>query len=192
MGAVALGVAGGLAIVGVAVGVGVAAINRWSAAMRDEARQLVGLSASVASVASLNNIRMQLARFDRAQAIGGDLSRVSTLQGRYDELSYRAQTAFYDTALKAFNVVEPAVATGVGILGEIVKEVEHFAEIARGLEAVAEAGVSAVLDRLGSIGIAIRVIWGILDKDETAPGKDPLLNAFNRMLEGVSVPPRKG
>ena len=94
----------------VALGIGAAAVGLSFKALVDSvervASELEDLSPAIASVRAQQGVTMELARLDRAQRIGGEVSQIDQANARIEASMYEVQTKIYEILLKASPLVE--------------------------------------------------------------------------------------
>lgn len=94
----------------VALGIGAAAVGLSFKALVDSvervASELEDLSPAIASVRAQQSVTMELARLDRAQRIGGEVSQIDQANARIQASMYEVQTKIYEILLKASPLVE--------------------------------------------------------------------------------------
>lgn len=122
----AAGASGALAasgpLIGVALAAGAAALSlkMFMDAIERTARDLSDLSPELAQGQAQHELKMELARLDRAKRIGSDVAGIDHAQHRLSESMYELQTKIYELILKA----SPAIEGGVDLLNVMVRTMD--------------------------------------------------------------------
>lgn len=116
----ALAASGPLIAVALAAGAAALSVKKFLEAVEHTAASLEDLSPEIAAGQAQHQVKMELARLDRAQRIGSDVAGLDHAQHRLSESMYEIQTKIYELVLKASPVIE----FGVDSLNVIVRTLD--------------------------------------------------------------------
>ncbi len=188
----------GLAVAGVvaAFGAAVIAVRKLSDVFVGQADQLQDLSGPIAASRAQGQVRMELARLDRAERIGPETAQIDAASQRLAEATYQVQTQLLELLASQADKIEFGLDTLTAMLQALVT-LKEAADIA--VEAANPfSGPMALFDEIDEVrnqgAVLAEAVKNIFERNDQPAGQiDPALRAILEIDEEPRpIPPNEG